>query len=387
MQALTTLPGELNMRDWPRADVWLLGAVTVLLCLSVVMVFSATIAADSHTSGNGFPRIYRHVTYIGVGLLVMIAVALVPSDLWQKVAKPLMLSGIVLLLLVLIPSIGREVNGSTRWIAVGVIRMQPSEIMKFIMIVYMADYLTRHRAQLKNFRLGVLNIAGIVGLVGGLLLLEPDLGTTVVITSTVFAMMYVSGVRYTHLLLCLVVAAIAFVILVAVAPYRVERVLSFQNPWADPWRSGFQLSQALIAFGRGGWFGAGLGQSIQKLFYLPHASNDFLAAVTAEELGFAGIVALLALYVLVLWRGFAIAAKAEKVGHVFAARMVHGVVIMVSLQATINLGVNMGLLPTKGLTLPLMSYGGSSMVVTLAMLGLVFSVERGMRKPAGRRSK
>ncbi|MCZ7600236.1 MAG: putative lipid II flippase FtsW [Gammaproteobacteria bacterium] len=299
-----------------------------------------------------------------------------------------MVAGVVLLALVLVPGIGVEVNGSQRWIALGPLRVQPSELMKLAMIVYMADYLTRRRAQLRSFRLGVVNVGLVVALVAVLLLFEPDLGTTVVLAATVFAMMYLSGVRYLHMALCVAAAAAAFAVLVYVSPYRLERVLSFQNPRADPFDSGFQLSQALIAFGRGEWFGAGLGQSIQKLYYLPHAANDFLAAVIAEELGLAGIVALIGLYVAFTWRGFSIAAAAEKAGHHFAARLVHGATFLVALQAIVNLGVNMGVLPTKGLTLPLMSYGGSSMIVTLCMVGLIFGVDRQLRAPAaGRRAR
>ncbi len=384
MQAVVGKMLESPRLAW-RADGVLLGVIVALVGFSLVMVFSVTVVDDDGDAG--FSRIARHAAYIGIGCVAMMLVSFLPVALWQRIARPLMVTGVVLLALVLVPGIGVEVNGSQRWFAVGPVRVQPSELMKLIMIVYMADYLTRRRAQLRTFRLGVFNVGLVVALVGVLLLLEPDLGTTVVLAATVFAMMYVSGVRYLHMALCVFAAALAFAVLVYVSPYRLERVLSFQNPWADPWDSGFQLSQALIAFGRGEWFGLGLGQSIQKLYYLPHASNDFLAAVVAEELGLAGIVLLIALYATLLLRGFAVAAAAEKGGHDFSARLVHGAVIMIALQAIVNLGVNMGVLPTKGLTLPLMSYGGSSMIVTLAMLGLVLAVDRETRRPAGRRRR
>ncbi len=383
MQAVAAMARGGPRIEW-RVDALLVGTIVALVGFSLVMVFSVTVV-DEDAGVAGFSRIVRHAAYIGIGALAMSVIALVPTAVWQRFSRPLMVAGVVLLALVLVPGLGLEVNGSRRWFALGPVRVQPSELMKLIMIVYMADYLTRRRAQLKSFRLGVFNVGLVVALVGVLLLLEPDLGSTVVLAATVFAMMYVSGVRYWHMALCVLAAALAFAVLVYVSPYRLERVLSFQDPWADPYNSGFQLSQALIAFGRGEWFGAGLGQSIQKLYYLPHASNDFLAAVIAEELGLAGICVLVGLYATLTWRGFAVAAAAEKGGHDFSARMVHGAIMLIAMQAIVNLGVNMGVLPTKGLTLPLMSYGGSSMIVTLGLLGLVLAVDRETRRPAGRR--
>ncbi|GJL81033.1 MAG: putative lipid II flippase FtsW [marine bacterium B5-7] len=365
-------------------DAVLLGTVMALLSLSIIMVFSVTVVDDSD-GGASFARIARHSAHIAVGVIAMLLISRFSPVFWQRAARLLLVAGILLLILVLIPAIGIEVNGSRRWLGIASIRVQPSELMKFIMIVFMADYLTRRRGQLKSFRLGVVNVAAVVGVVGMLLLLEPDLGSTVVIAATVFAMMYVAGVRYSHMVLCISVAATAFAALVYLSPYRLQRVLSFQDPWADPWNTGFQLSQALIAFGRGEWLGAGLGQSIQKLFYLPHAGNDFLAAVIAEELGFAGILVLITLYMLLVWRGFAIARQADQGGHDCAALIARGATILIALQAIINLGVNMGVLPTKGLTLPLVSYGGSSMIVTLMLVGLVLGVDRQVRMPAAGR--
>ncbi len=366
-----------------RLDPVVLGVVAALLGYSLVMVFSVTVVDDSASAAD-FSGILRHAAYIAIGAVAMLAVSLLSPDAWSRLARPMMVVAVLLLVLVLVPGIGVEVNGSRRWLVLGPLRVQPSEIMKFVMVVYMADYLTRRADQLRHFRLGVVNVALVVGLAGVLLLMEPDLGTTVVLSATVFAMMYVAGVRLIHMLLCVAAGAGAFVALVLISPYRMQRVLSFQDPWADPYDSGFQLSNALIAFGRGDWFGTGLGQSMQKLYYLPHASNDFLAAVVAEELGFVGIVVLLALYLALLWRGFAIAAEADRAGRPFAARLCHGATMLISLQAVINLGVNMGVLPTKGLTLPMMSYGGSSMVSSLMLVGLLLSVHRNMRLPTGR---
>ncbi|MFT5113722.1 MAG: cell division protein FtsW [Parasphingorhabdus sp.] len=384
MQAIMRKPLDKSI-SLPRFDGVLTVVVGLLLAISLVMVFSTTFMID-HAGASGSAKVLKHGLHIAVGIGVALVICIIPTTLWQNSATYLLVAGLVLLLLVLIPGIGLEINGGRRWFGIGGMRLQPSEIMKLIMVIYMADYLTRRRQQLKNFRLGVFNVVAIVSVVGTLLLLEPDLGTTVVIALTVFMMMFVSGVRFSHMLLCVSAAAAAFVSLVLISPYRMQRVLSFQDPWADPYGSGFQLSQALIAFGRGEWFGAGLGQSIQKLSYLPHASNDFLAAVIAEELGFAGIALILVLYAVLLWRGFDIAARAERLGHDFQARIAHGAAILLSIQALINLGVNMGTLPTKGLTLPLMSYGGSSMLTSLALVGLMLAVDREIRKPA-RRSK
>ena len=382
MQAVMRRPVDSSF-SLPRFDPLLLAVVGLLLALSLVMVFSATVMSGQGATG-GLDKISKHAAHILIGLSLAAIIATTSTAIWQRGAVWLLVAAMALLVLVLIPGIGLDINGSRRWLGLGGFRLQPSELMKFVMIIYMADYLTRRRAQLKNFRLGILNIAAIVGAAGVLMLLEPDLGTTVVIVATVFMMMFVSGVRFSHMLLCVCVAASAFVALVVFSPYRLQRVLSFQDPWADPYGSGFQLAQALIAFGRGEWFGAGLGQSIQKLFYLPHASNDFLAAVMAEELGLAGIAVLILLYAVLLWRGFGIAAKAEQSGHDFQARVAHGASILLAIQAMINLGVNMGALPTKGLTLPLMSYGGSSMLVSLALVGLLLAVDRELRKPARR---
>jgi cell division protein FtsW len=385
VQAVVAGALERAQIEW-RIDKVLLGVVVALLGFSLVMVFSVTVV-DESSGEAGYSRILRHAVYIGIGCLSMALISLLPPALWQRICRPMMLIGVLLLALVLVPGIGHEVNGSRRWIVLGSFRLQPSELMKMIVIIFMADYLTRRRAELKKFRLGVFNVALVMAVVGGLLLAEPDMGTLMVLVATVFGMMYLSGVRFTHLALCLVGAGVAAMMMIQASPYRLQRWMSFQDPFADPFNSGFQLSQALIAFGRGEWFGAGLGQSIQKLYYLPHASNDFLAAVIAEELGMVGIALLIMLYVILLWRGFAVAAAAEKGGHDFSARLAHGVVILISMQAMVNLGVNMGVLPTKGLTLPLMSYGGSSMVVTLSLIGLLLAVDRQTRRPAGGRRR
>ena len=387
MSAIRNTPGFPIFSDFGRMDSWLLTNVLLLVSLSVVMVYSATVVTDAQSYSAGIGRAGKHAIYVLTGLLGMTIVAHIPIAFWQKYARHLLIFGALLLALILIPGVGHKVNGSTRWLVIGTIQIQPSEFMKFCMIIYMADYLTRYREKLEKIKTGVINISAVVGIVGVLLLLEPDLGTTIVISSTVFAMMYVSKVRYRYMAFFASVAGAAFMLLAILSPYRLKRIMSFQNPWEDPWDSGFQLTHSLMAFGRGEWFGMGLGQSIQKLFYLPHASNDFLAAVIAEELGFVGMLVLIGMYIAFLWRGFSIAAKAEIMGHGFSARVVHGVITVISLQAIVHLGVNMGVMPTKGITLPLMSYGGSSIIVTLALVGLVFAVDRELKTPARSRRK
>jgi cell division protein FtsW len=275
------------------------------------------------------------------------------------------------------------VNGSTRWLAVGPIRMQPAEVAKLCMVIYAAGYLTRKRESLGDFTQGVLIIGIVLAALALLLLLQPDFGSSVVITVTVGAMLFLGGIRFWHFLLCLLVGITATVVLAYIEPYRWARVTSFLNPWSDPYDSGFQLAQALIAFGRGEWLGVGLGESIQKLYYLPHANNDFLLAVIAEELGVAGVLAVIGLFGIVLWRAFAIARRAELAGKVYAARLAQGLGLLLIFQAIVNMGVNMGVLPTKGLTLPFMSYGGSSMLSSCVAVGLLLMVDRDSRRRPG----
>ena len=255
-------------------------------------------------------------------------------------------------------------------------RLQPAELTKVLMVVYVAGYLVRKREELGQFTQGIVMVSLVLAVLAGLLLLQPDFGSVVVISVTVMAMLFLGGVRFWHFLLCVVFGCALLALLVWVEPYRLQRIMSFMNPWSDPFDTGFQLVQALIAFGRGEWMGVGLGASIQKLYYLPHASNDFLLAVVAEELGLIGVCMVVALFGIVLWRAFAIARRAERLGLFYAARLAEGMSLLLAVQAMINMGVNMGLLPTKGLTLPLMSYGGSSMLATSFALGLLFAVDR-----------
>jgi len=286
----------------------------------------------------------------------------------------LLLFGIVLLILVLIPGIGREVNGSMRWINFGFFNIQGSEYVKIFIIVYLAGYLVRHEEGLKTTLNGFIKPVIVVTFVAGLLLLEPDYGAAAVLFATALGMLFVGGVPLSRFFAWVFTAVTALFCLAIISPYRLTRLTSFLNPWEDPYNRGFQLTQALIAFGRGEWTGTGLGSSVQKLFYLPEAHTDFLFAILSEELGFIGVCIVVALYALLFVRAFRIGLLAERCGNRFAAYMAYGIGMWLLMQACINMGVNMGLLPTKGLTLPLMSYGGSSLVVCCMAIGLLLRI-------------
>jgi cell division protein FtsW len=360
-------------------DPWLLGAVLALAALGLVMVYSASIAYAERRHGLAGYYLMRHGAYLIMGLAAMAVAAHTRSRWWQWAGPYLLLAGLVLSVAVLLPGLGRTVNGSTRWLPLGVMTVQPSEFMKLFMVVYVAGYLVRRQEQLEHFTRGILVVSLVVAVAGMLILQQPDLGSVVVISLTVLTMLFLGGVRFSHFLLVLVAGVGGMATLTLISPYRLERVTSFLDPWADPFGSGFQLTQALIAFGRGEWFGAGLGASVQKLFYLPAAHTDFLFAVIAEELGLLGVLGVIALFAVIAARGFAIARAAERAGLVFGARLAEGLTLLIAVQAIINMGVNMGMLPTKGLTLPFVSYGGSSLGVCFTAAGLLLRIEREAR--------
>ena len=384
MNAADTLQARRALGD-ANYDRVLMMTVAALLCAGIVMVYSASIATDSTTLELNFHHLFRQLLHVVLGALLLVIAALIKLEWLQRAARVLLGLALLLLGAVLLPGVGVEVNGGLRWIDIGGVRMQPSEVMKIAVVIYFADYFARKRDDLERFRVGVLNAGLVVGVIGILLLLEPDFGTIAVIVVTVAAMMFLAGVRFLHFFAGLSVAGALMTALVWMEPYRIKRLLSHRDPWADPFDGGFQLVQALIAIGRGEWFGVGLGSSIQKLFYLPHAGTDFLIAVIGEELGAVGIFAVLILYGLLLWRAFAIAGRALAQGHHFAGFLAQGIGLLLALQAAIHIGVNTGLLPTKGLTLPLMSYGGSSLLSSMAAVGLLFSVDRHTRYPRPRR--
>jgi len=368
----------------PWCDTWLLGTVVVLLCFGLVMVASASVSLADRQFGQPFYYSLRQFLYVGLGVAAAVVVMRTRLVYWEKGGVVLLIAGAALLVAVLIPGVGRQVNGSTRWLPFGIFNLQASELVKLFVIVYLAGYLVRRGDEVRNSIKGFLKPLAILAVLSLLLLMEPDFGSTAVMFATALGMMFLGGVRLWEFfaLLGAVVAAMAGLALSS--PYRLERLTTFLNPWADPFDSGFQLTQALIAIGRGEWFGVGLGGSIQKLFYLPEAHTDFLFAVLAEELGLLGVVSVIALFTLVVWRSFVIAYRAEQSGNRFAAYLAYGIGMWIGLQAFINIGVNMGALPTKGLTLPLMSYGGSSIIVMCVAVALLLRVDYETRFPRGR---
>jgi cell division protein FtsW len=321
----------------------------------------------------------RHLLYVALGLGLMGLALRLRVRVWQKAGPYLLLAGIVLLVLVLLPGVGMHINGASRWIKIGFFTLQPAELVKLCMIVYVAGYLVRRQEELKNFTQGILMVSLVVAVIGMLLLQEPDFGSVVVICLTVLLMLFLGGVRFWHFALVLLTGIGGMVLLTIVSPYRMGRVTSFLDPWADPFGSGFQLTQALIAFGRGEWFGVGLGASVQKLFYLPAAHTDFLLAVIAEELGLFVVLGVMALFGVIVARAFAIARAADEAGMAYSARLAQGLGLLLGLQAMINMGVNMGMLPTKGLTLPYVSYGGSSLLMCCLAAGILLRIERDTR--------
>jgi cell division protein FtsW len=370
------MSGRVAGRSALTWDPWLLGSIVTLLVLGTIMVYSASVSIAERLTGNSFHYLLRHLFSIALGVSGLFIVTRTRVRVWEYLGPYLLLIGIALLVVVLLPGLGVHVNGSSRWLPLGIVNLQPSELMKLFMIVYAAGYLVRKQEELKFFTQGILMISIVLAVIGMLLLQEPDLGSVVVISLTVFAMLFLGGVRFWHFLAVVGAGVGGMVLLTFLSPYRMARVTGFLDPWADPFNSGFQLTQALIAFGRGEWLGVGLGASIQKMFYLPAAHTDFLFAVLAEELGLLGVFVCMALFVVIVWRAFQIARSAELNGQIYAARLAQGIGLLLGMQAMINMGVNMGALPTKGLTLPFVSYGGSSMIVSCLAAGLLLRIGR-----------
>jgi cell division protein FtsW len=363
-----------RMPDFDQVLIW---SALLLLSVGLVMVYSASIAIAEAQFGadRSYHYLIRHLTYLVIGGMFGLFVFQVPLHIWQKSAFYLFLLGIILLMLVLVPGIGREINGSQRWISLYFVNLQPSEFMKFFMIIYTADYVVRKAADLSGFFKGFLPILIIIGFVGFLLLQQPDFGAAAVITALVIAILFLGGVSikiFSVLLGLMVAGAYA---LIKFSGYRLDRIVGFMDPWADPLGKGYQLSHALIAFGRGEWLGVGLGGSVEKLFYLPEAHTDFLLAVLAEELGFVGVATVIVLFATLVIRALAIGRQAAKLECYFAALVAQGIGIWIGMQALINIGVNMGVLPTKGLTLPLMSFGGSSITAICFALAVLLRID------------
>ncbi len=364
----------------PFPDPWVLVPAVLLLALGLLMMTSASIPLADSKMGQPLYFLIRQGVFVAVGLLAAGLVLQIPLTRWRRAGPLLLMVAVGLLVLVLVPGIGKEVNGSMRWIAVGPINIQVSEIAKLFILVYVAGYLKRHgmdlqAAHIRTSTLALLRPMAVLAVLAVLLLLEPDFGSVVVLMMTALGMVFLAGVNLWQFGMLQAGTAAAMAVLILSSPYRRERLLSFVNPWDDPFGGGFQLVQSLIAIGRGELLGVGLGGSVQKLFYLPEAHTDFLFAVLAEELGLAGILTVLTLFMILVWRAFLIARRAERMGMGFSAYLAYGIGLWFGIQALFNMGVNMGVLPTKGLTLPLMSYGGSSVVAMCMALGLLLRVD------------
>lgn len=356
-------------------DPILITVIFTLLGLGLIMVTSASIDMAERHLHQPFYFTIRQCMGLLIGSMGALFVLSVPIQLWYRLSGALMMVALLLLTLVLVPGIGKVVNGSARWLNLGVTAFQVSEFAKLAVVIYLSSYIVRHPQALREQISGFIRPMLLLSIVGALLVLEPDFGATVVVMTTALAMLFLAGVPlWQFILLLLVVGGILGGVAIS-APYRLERLTSFLDPWAVAFDSGYQLTQALIAFGRGEWFGVGLGSSIQKLFYLPEAHTDFVFAVLAEELGLIGALATLSLYILFVWRGMIVGLNAEKRGDRFAAFVCYGISLWVGLQTMINVGVNTGVLPTKGLTLPFLSYGGSSVSVICVAVGLLLRVD------------
>lgn len=346
----------------------------LLSTIGIVMVTSASIGMAEKNIGNPFYYGERQLIRVLMGAVLIFIACKIPTKFWQENSMLFMLLALFLLALVLVPNVGHKVNGSTRWINFGLFTVQVSEIARLLLIMYLSSYLTRRSDEVKMNTMGFIKPMIIMGVASGLLLMEPDFGATTVLLITGLGLLFLGGVRFGQFSLFVLGTGAILVLMVTTSAYRMERVTAFLNPWADPFDSGFQLTQALIAIGSGGWTGVGLGSSVQKLFYLPEAHTDFLYAIVAEELGFIGSVAIIILFVWLLMRCFNIAKQAQLKKHYFGGFLVYGVALLISSQALINIGVNLGALPTKGLTLPLLSYGGNSILITSFAIGLVLRV-------------
>ncbi len=362
------------MTDFDQSLVW---SALLLLSIGLVMIYSASIAIAEAQFGADRAGHYllRHSAYLGVGILLGALAFRIPMRMWQKYIPYLFIVGVLLLALVLVPGIGHEVNGSQRWISLYVVNVQPSEYMKFFMVLYTADYVNRKASDLNSLIKGFFPITVVLSIVGALLLLEPDFGAFFVVSVLAMSILFIGGVSLKIFIGLIAILAIGLYELVLNSPYRMGRVVAFMDPWSDPYGKGYQLSHALIAFGRGEWLGVGLGGSVEKLFYLPEAHTDFLLSVLAEELGFAGVATVIVLFIWLITRAFFIGRLAARLDSPFSALVAQGIGIWIGVQTLINMGVNMGVLPTKGLTLPLLSFGGSSITANCIALAVLLRID------------
>ena len=367
--------GRAQLDEYDNGLVW---SALLLLVIGLVMVYSASIStaeASRYTANSSTWFLIRQSIFLLVGVIAASVAFQVPMRVWQRMAPWIFFVGLISLALVLIPGIGKEVNGARRWISFGFVNLQPSEFMKLAAVLYAADYTVRKSALMHSLKQGLLPMLAVMLMVGWLLLQEPDFGAFVVIVSIAMAVLFLGGMNVKWFAGLLLMCAFGFVALVLSSPYRLQRLFGFMDPWADAFGKGYQLSHALIAFGRGEWLGVGLGASVEKLFYLPEAHTDFLLAVIAEELGFIGVAIVIGLFAWLVLRAFAIGRQAVSLERPFAALVAHGIGTWICVQSFINMGVNMGVLPTKGLTLPLMSFGGSGILANCVALAVLLRID------------
>ena len=377
---------QMDNAGWHDYDPWLVLVFMFLLAAGLVMVASSSVALADRVHGNPLYYFQRQTAAVAVGVALAFVIVRIPVGLWQKMGVPLLFLALALLALVLVPGVGREVNGSVRWIKLGPINFQASELAKLCVISYIAAHLAplaeARRLDFSSF----MPPLAVVTLLSGLLLLEPDYGTAVVIFLTTVGMLFLAGIPAGRFFLWLPVMVAVLAALAVIPSYRLARLKAFIDPWQDPFNSGYQLIQSLIAFGRGEWFGVGLGSSVQKLFYLTQAHTDFIFAISAEDLGLLFSLSIVAAFLFFIWRAFAIAASAHQLRKYFAAYLAYGIGLIIGVQAFIHMGVNVGLLPTKGLTLPLFSYGANSIVVCCVLVAILLRVDLENRYPRGIRS-
>jgi len=351
-----------------------LGLTAALLLVGLVMVTSASMSIAARDLGDPFYFLERQFVFGLVGVLAAWTMTRVPAQLWDKYSLALLVLAVLLLFLVLIPGLGATVNGARRWMRIGPMNFQVSELAKVLVLTWVCSYCVRKREELTHTLAGLAKPVALLGVAAMLLLMEPDFGAATVLFATGFAVLFVAGARLRYVILLVSGTALAFATLALTSAYRVKRLMGFLHPWDDPYNGGFQLTQSLIAIGRGSWFGVGLGSSVQKLFYLPEAHTDFVFAVLAEELGLIGVIGVLALFLALVWRAFRISRMAAQAGLAFQSYVALAFGVWLGLQAIVNIGVNMGVLPTKGLTLPLLSYGRSSLLVSLAWIGVLLRI-------------
>jgi cell division protein FtsW len=383
-----TLPFPARLRTELQIDSVLLLIVSALLLGGLVILASASITVSDKVVGEPFFYVQRQLLAAIIGAAAAAVCLYIPMHIWRSLNPLLLLFGIALLCIVLVPSIGYEVNGSRRWVRIGVMNLQVSEPARLCLLLYLAGYSVRHQKALRERFVGFLRPMLVLSVGCGLLLAEPDFGAATVLLATALVMLFVAGARIRDFIVFFSTAVIAMTVLALTSPYRMKRVTAFLDPWSDPYDSGFQLTQSLIAIGRGEWFGVGLGDSVQKMFYLPEAHTDFVFAVFAEEFGLLGSAVIIALFLALLWRIFRLALRAANAERFFEAYVAIGIGTWLGLQAFINVGVNMGMLPTKGLTLPMISYGRSSLIVTMIAIGLLLRIHHELEvdaRPVNRR--